>query len=262
MVKLGRLQIAGLAAFPYLLGPLASDASLRAGQLAALVLLGVLFNAYGCTVNDLADARTDRLNPVRQRSPMVDGSTTRRFALVFAAVQALAIVALGSRLSTGRGVLVLTVFVLLLIASYGNVYQKRFGGLHPPAMDLLFGMFMAAPLLLASEIAGGRISAFLFLLTCAFALHAALLNALIGNLKDLAHDHSVRAKTSAILLGARQANQKGPVQVTRAYAIYVLALATIGNAALVGAVVGNAVDPPHLDAVVLITGMVVVRVSA
>jgi hypothetical protein len=65
-----------------------------------------------------------------------------------------------------------------------------------------------------------------------------LFNGVAGNLKDLAHDRHVGARTTALALGVRP--DGAVVRFTAAYRTYCLALLVVGASASVGAVVAVA----------------------
>ncbi|MFF4248741.1 UbiA family prenyltransferase [Streptomyces sp. NPDC001822] len=205
--RLTRVHAASAAAFVYPLGPLVgSGGDVPLALLVAVALIGVLGHTYGCTVNDLADLASDRLNPARRRSVLVSGAITVGAARGALAVQlcAAAVLTAGA-LTAGDGARwpwILGVAALFGSITLSNIYQKRRIA-HPLAMDALFGVNMGVPALLCCTVAASEDLAPAALVALAFGLHMALLNIVAGNLKDLEHDRSVGDDTTALRLGVR-----------------------------------------------------------
>jgi 4-hydroxybenzoate polyprenyltransferase len=217
-IRLGRLHIASVGAFPYLIGY--TMHGYRPGaQVALFWCCGLTMHALGCSVNDIADHRTDAIDPSRQATPLVSGSTSVRQAVAFSVLMALLAVAtayLALGLSLGLGVM----FILLIVNVYGNAMQKRFRGIHVYLMDWLFGVLMATPFLLASALAGASLTPGPVLVAASFACFSSMVNVIGGNLKDLEHDYRNHIPTAATQFGVRPGTLPGMCVLTMRHRIY------------------------------------------
>ncbi|WP_081998423.1 UbiA family prenyltransferase [Sinomonas humi] len=193
----GRFRAVLSTLFPFVVGLLWSESS----TLSALTYLGwgALLHLFICQLNNLADYDTDKLNGSRQRDPLLSGELSRTRAagwvlmdgIILSTTIPVVFSGIGAR--TGAA-------VLILLVSYGNIYQKK-SRLSPIFIDYLYGLCMALPAALvrfsqANWVIGGR-----FLLIGALGLTFTVLNMYAGNLKDLEWDRLAGSRTTAITCG-------------------------------------------------------------
>ncbi|MEV6303135.1 UbiA prenyltransferase family protein [Actinoplanes sp. NPDC051861] len=212
-----RLSRAGLAPFTAL------SWVVGAGTATEFVLMGaggLLLHAYACKVNDLADLDADRWAPARRDSPLVTGAVTPLrvtwWVLVELLVLAAGCAALPRDRWTAAGLL-----AVLVLTTWGNLFQKRSRAVSPLVVDHLFGIAVAAPLALG----GGPVP-----LAIALWLHMVILNVTVGGIKDLDVDVRARARTSVQVLGVRRVD--GRLIRPPLYQTYVLAVQAASAAAL------------------------------
>lgn len=196
-LSVSRLLIAVPNTVSVLIGTIAARATVW--EIAFAFVWSVLFYAYSCKVNDLADFRTDTLNSAR-RGPLATHAISLDRVAFWAAVELTILLssALLSPISTNSKY---AIVFLVLLTTYGNAYQKRSRYVHPVVMDFLFGLTMGAPILVACSAFHGVVSIPLILLAAAFGFQMIVLNSYSGNFKDLEHDISVRARTTSISMG-------------------------------------------------------------
>jgi 4-hydroxybenzoate polyprenyltransferase len=230
-VRLYRLSIVAPISVAFLLGT--TDTSVvRPSTVEVLWLLGILYHAYGCGLNDLADAEIDRGNPSRRSSPLPGELLSRQEAL------------LATNLA-GIGFLVLPVLahypvrvfygcaVLAAIQTWGNLFQKRSRWVPTAAVDWMFIPAAGGPVLLGAWATGTRVGYAVITLGFAFGMQMILFNVLAGNLKDIEYDASVGSKTTALALGVRADGRL--LRIPRRYVYYVALLEVLSVAALVAA---------------------------
>jgi 4-hydroxybenzoate polyprenyltransferase len=237
-LRLTRMRAGALAAFPFTVGVLATGRH----DLRAVIgwwCFGLGYHAYACVLNDLADLRTDRLDRSRRSAPLVSGAMTVRQASFAAVALGVALVAAESSAPASTRP---PVTALLVLVTYGNLRQKRSRWVPPWIMDALFGVAMAGPIVAvaASGTSGGAGLA-LWLFAAGFGVQMDLFNGVAGNLKDLAHDRQVGARTTALVLGVRP--DGAGVRFTATYRAYCVALLVLSAAASVGAVLTSAGGP-------------------
>ena len=245
-----RLHAAGLTMAPFVVGigighP--TNIDFLVSGLAAVSL-----HVFACAVNDVADLPQDRLNPSRGASPLVRGSMSPQSAVVIAATGALAYITCTIAITDDYHVRALYIAVLA-VQAYGNVAQKKSRVVPPLGMDLLFGAAMAMPILLGCAATGSSMSVAVVQIAVAFGLHAALLNAVAGNLKDLRPDLHASARTTALALGVRP-GRSGCVRFTAQYIGLVSAYQSIACLMLLGSVVTSA------SGVTLLVGVLAIAV--
>lgn len=201
-LSLSRAVLAAPNAFPFLIGGLIGSANLV--ELFFVFLYGCLFYMYSCKVNDLTDLERDSLHPRRRTtSPLVAGHVTQARVLHWTLIELLILTA---ALSFAPISLISKAlyFGLLVLTTYGNVYQKTSRRVSPIVMDLLFGVLLSVPIAATALAFDAEPPVGLLLLCVAFGLQAILLNVFSGNLKDLEFDQLVKWRTSALALGVRQ----------------------------------------------------------
>jgi 4-hydroxybenzoate polyprenyltransferase len=190
---------------PFLLGALAAGVGWRYAS--ASVVWALLFYSYSCKVNDLADYSTDRLNTGRTRSPMISGLVSLERVAFWAAMELMLLTAVLVA-SPVTGIAKVCLLGLLVLTTWGNAFQKTSRVVHPAVMDHLFGLTMAAPMLIVCAGFGGSLTADFSLLAASFFFQMIVLNSYSGNLKDLDHDLAVGAQTVAIRFGVRRVHDQ------------------------------------------------------
>ena len=223
-----------------------------------LVRLGLAYHAYACVLNDLADAPTDRLDPSRRSAPLVGGPLTTAHAIRAAVVLGIALLACAAIAPEPAR---LPLAGLIALVSYGNVRQKRSTWIAPGAMDALWGLAMAAPVLVvvaasrtASGTTGGASSgttAPMWWFAAMFGIQMDLFNGVAGNLKELNHDLAVGARTVATAFGVRP-DDSGAVRFTMRYRMYCLAL--LGLSAGTSAAVIATADLSSTETITFVAG--------
>lgn len=212
-------------AVPFLVG--AVIAGLRPWWVAAAICWALLIYSYSCKVNDLADYRWDRFNEGRTRSPILNGVVLPEQVGLWAAVE-LMILTASATAAPIDWVPKSALLGLIALTTYGNAFQKRSRLIHPIVMDHLFGVAMAAPIVVCAGL-GGPVDASVLLLSVSFLYQMVVLNSYSGNLKDLEHDLAVGAGTTAIRLGVRRVGTRTwsfPLAY-RAFLGYAQALSTL-----------------------------------
>jgi len=245
-LRITRMRAGALAALPFGAGYLITGRE-QPAEAAAWWCFGLAYHAYACVLNDLADQRTDSLDPTRRGAPLVGGPLVRRHAVRAGVLLGAGQCAAVAFLSTSTRPALLA---LVALVTYGNLRQKRSAWVPPWCMDVLFGIAMAGPLVVVAS-TSGRPPAAVWLFAVAFGLQMDLFNGVAGNVKDLAHDHAVGARTTALALGVRPAG--AGIRFTRRYGVYCLGLWALGAAAAVAAVV--TAEAPHSRTLVLAAGV-------
>jgi 4-hydroxybenzoate polyprenyltransferase len=207
-----------------LLLPLAG-AAFAAGGLAPaaagpLLLVAVSFHLFAYLLNDVADLRVDRTEPLRADSPLVRGVLSPRLAAWIALAQVP--LAFGIALAAGlpRAALGWLATAFAGIAVY-DLAGKRCP--LPPATDAVQAAGWCALLLFGAASAGEVSGAGLAWPVVYVVLYVLMTNGVHGGLRDLANDRAAGARTTALWLGAR-ADAGGGVAIPRRLAAYALAL--------------------------------------
>lgn len=215
-IVLSRVPVAVFTWIPYVVGGLLAP-GLPVSGWAVLIAGGTLLQAYACHVNDVTDLASDRLNPARQRSPLVRGAVTPAVVAAWAVTEGALLTAVAWSTAHGpaariglAGIVVLTCWL--------NVAQKGMGS--PLLWDYVFGIAMAAPVPLIALARGVRPGLPACLLAAAFAFHMVATNACVGNLKDIATDRSAGSRTTALALGVHPTGTG--FHFTRRYLLFVL----------------------------------------
>jgi 4-hydroxybenzoate polyprenyltransferase len=234
LVLLLRSRLAGLAAYPFVLGGLLAGTA-SPTESAILFLMGVFHHSFACVLNDLADADDDRSNPTRSSAPLVAGSFTTTSAIGLACFILLGFVTI-TGLWTQPAPAVLLLAGLLGLAAYGNLYQKRSPRVSPVVMDHFFGLMMSLPIVYGTLATHGSLPVPGVCIAVAFSLNMALMNCVGGNLKDLDSDHATGARTTALEMGVRPSGIARVYRYSRGYVRYCYGLAIAGSMSL--AVVG------------------------
>ncbi|MFF0234371.1 UbiA family prenyltransferase [Micromonospora sp. NPDC005254] len=213
-LRLSRAGLAPFTALPWVVG------ARGAAEFALLAAGGLLLHAYACKVNDLADLEADRSAPARQTSPLVTGAVTpirmTWWVLIELLVLAAGCAALPREPWTAAGLL-----AVLALTTWGNFFQKTSRQVPPLIVDHLFGIAVAAPLVLT----GGPVW-----LALALWLHMVVVNVTVGGIKDLEGDIRAQARTSVRALGVRRMD--GRLVLPLRYRAYVILVQTASAAAL------------------------------
>jgi 4-hydroxybenzoate polyprenyltransferase len=168
-------------------------------------------------INNLTDRQSDSLHPRKQNLAIVAGRITSTQATV--TIVASFALYLGMLFATAASCGVVAYFVpLAALQVYVNIFQKRSKRVPPMVMDFLFGVTVGFPAI-AYPLAQGRVasaSEVFFALT--LVIDAAVLNIVVGNLKDLPWDLEADDATTAISLGVRpDAHDSTALRVTSPY---------------------------------------------
>lgn len=224
-LSVSRLVIAIPNTASVLIGVISAGARPYQGVLA--LSWTILYYAYSCKINDLADLKTDRLDPAR-KGPLIDGRLSPE-RVSYWAITELIILCATAFLSPIAQISKLMIVGLLFLTTYGNAFQKRSRLLHPVVMDGLFGITMASPIIAAALAFGGNINPGLVYLSAAFGLQMVVLNVYSGNFKDLEHDRSVGSRTTSLALGVRRISTS-TWEIPRKYKsfIYAIQLSSFG----------------------------------
>jgi 4-hydroxybenzoate polyprenyltransferase len=203
--RLIRVHYVGFTVMLALLGGGAVAGAPSAGLIAGLLTVALSFHVYAYVLNDVIDLEVDRLQPRRQRDPLVRGAISRHTALAIALVQ-LPISCLATIQLHGdtRAWLALAAAYLLMFVynRWGKVCAV------PPVTDVvqglgwgalaLYGMFIAKPELTSEDFE--RVAP-IFVYGTGFIV---LINGIHGGLRDLWSDGELKKRTTAIFLGAKR----------------------------------------------------------
>jgi len=170
----------------------------------AVGLLGValLYNVFSYVSNDLIDLPVDRLQPRRQRDPLVRGAVSPSvgWAIALATIPISLVITMAAADPA--------VCVLALVVAYGgmaiyNVWGKRVSV--PLVTDLIEGIAWSAMVAYGVGYVGGTPNVSTMSVFAFGALFIFLINGMHGGLRDLVNDLRCGKSTSAILLGAHPA---------------------------------------------------------
>jgi 4-hydroxybenzoate polyprenyltransferase len=216
--RLARIGFAPLTAVPFIVGGLAAD--LSPWTIVVLGLAGSMYHTYSCHINDLTDRVADEQNPARATSPLIAGTVTVERLTLWVAVEAAGLAAAACLLPENP--LAKSGFLaLILLTSWGNIFQKKSRRVSPLVTDLLFGVAVAAPLPLTVMAVGVRVTWPHLVVSAALALQMAVTSATTGNIKDLDADRAAGLQTTALRLSVSRRGD-GTLAFTRSYASYVL----------------------------------------
>jgi 4-hydroxybenzoate polyprenyltransferase len=220
-IRLFRLSVAAPISVAFLLGISDREMTHRPALIAWLWVLGVLYHAYSCGLNDIADADIDKLNPSRSTSPLPRGLLTPQEALL--ATNLAGIVFLCIPIIAGFSTDVfLGCAALAALVTWGNLFQKRARYLPTMVIDWFFIFVAGGPLIIGALAAGNHQTYAVQITAIAFGTQMILFNVLAGNIKDLEHDTLAGSKTTAIALGVHV--QDGRILMPMRYRRYVTLL--------------------------------------
>lgn len=239
ILNLTRLHTAGWESFIFILGPLLVGVAPPDHTVLLLALIGVLINAFIFVLNDLADLPKDRLDPRRQKSPLVSGEVSSASALLLACVLPITmwlLIALDDWTTTAE----VAFASLLFLGAFLCIYQKA-TPVHPLVLDVLFGVAMAGPIPVGIAAVHRDAPAYVWAITSYFFVLCVGLNAVGGNLKDLRADLGSGSATVAIAFGVRPEGTSLTLTGTYRRFLYVIgaALIALGLAALALSYDGN-----------------------
>jgi 4-hydroxybenzoate polyprenyltransferase len=239
LAQLGRLEILPMTIMPFAVGVSVSHAHLSMERLALLGTYAVTLHLGACSLNELADARTDGMEPGRRANPVSRGIVGTRLAwilslsmMAFAVLAALLLFAsstLGLLLGLGT----------LTAAGYTNFFQKCFGWPHAIVSDVIFGITVGMPIILVQFVSrGSTLDAFALALAPVLAVLCTTLNVVAGNTKDLCHDIAVNSHTTARDVGVTQEVPGGMLLVANGYRHILRTLIVIDTLVIAAACVG------------------------
>jgi 4-hydroxybenzoate polyprenyltransferase len=231
-LRLFRLSVAAPISVAFLLGISDREMTHRPVLVAWLWVLGVLYHAYSCGLNDIADADIDKLNPSRSTSPLPGSLITRQEALL--ATNLTGIFFLCVPVIAGfPGEVFFGCAVLAALVTWGNLFQKRARYLPTMVIDWFFIFVAGGPVIIGELAAGSHQTQAVQIAAIAFGIQMVLFNVLAGNIKDLEHDTLAGSKTTAIALGVHM--QDGRILMPLRYRRYVILLQVLSISALVAA---------------------------
>lgn len=226
-LRLYRISVAAPISAAFLLGLEDADAH-KLSPLLWLWLLGILYHAYGCGLNDLADAEIDQRNPARKVSPLPG-----RILTVPEALFATNICGIGFLIVPWLARLPVRTFplcaALAVLVTWGNIFQKRSRWIPALLIDWLFIPAAGGPVVIGA-MAADRHADFIYGIALAFGVQMVLFNVAAGNLKDLRYDVAAGSRTTAVALGVT--NDSSGLRLTDSYRRYVIALQLVVMAVL------------------------------
>jgi 4-hydroxybenzoate polyprenyltransferase len=215
-----RLSIVGFSLLLPLAGAAAVSERVSAGQLAALIAVGLAFHVFAYVSNDIFDLSIDRTEPLRAGSPLVRGLIRPSVALAIALVPVPVTAAL--HLWAGgppaAAAALLTAMALMLIY---NRYGKRVA--FPLVSDAVQAIGWVALALYGAFATSAALTEPLGWLAAIVFVYVLLINGLHGGLRDIRNDAAHGARTTAIWFGAG-ADDEGRLLVPRSLARYGAAL--------------------------------------
>lgn len=202
LLRPARLRAAPSTVMPFLTGLVLADET-SPWRICAWIAVGTMLHACICRLNNVADYESDLLNVQRSKEPLIRGFVTIANVRTWALLELLILASWPLGLT--EGVSRALWLAELVLISWGNIFQKR-SRVDPRAVDLIYGITMALPALVAS---GGLVSmkslGFFGMATFGYAF----LNVTAGNLKDIQYDRLAGDRTSALACGVRLDGEAG-----------------------------------------------------
>ncbi|WP_165796266.1 UbiA prenyltransferase family protein [Mycobacterium ahvazicum] len=223
-----RFHVAAYGGLAFLLGTMFSGQHIEWPTFAGLWCIGVVVNGSIFALNDFVDLPRDRQNPARQRSALVAGRVSQRWALSLATTLPLLATA-SAALMSWSGLRVAAFSMLLGVAVLVNIYQKA--SRYPLLMEILFAVTMVVPLPLTSWAEFGQVPSQVWLATLSFFWLSLELDSICGNLKDLSSDLATGFRTLAVHYGVTVATD-GNINAGRKYYRYALVLHLLNSVTL------------------------------
>ncbi|WP_261559532.1 UbiA family prenyltransferase [Frankia tisae] len=252
---LTRPEAALADAVPFAVGGLAlTDPQVKAVLL--LSLAGVLLSVYGRLLDAVVGVDVDRINPARQRSPLVQGRVAPGWVAGWAVLTGLAVAAGGwlwaASLPARIGFVALVGLRAWLTLSRRRTWRGTRRGTRggPPLPSLLVAATVAGGLPLGVAAAGGKAGVGVLVLTAGFGLAALVTDWTVDDLRNLPTDRVCGGRTPALATGVYLRRPRGFV-FSRRYAAIVLtaqiglvvAVSATGGLALAAGPAGAALAP-------------------
>lgn len=218
--RFGRFSVLGFSLILPLAGAATVSAQVSSAQIAALLAVSFAFHIFGYVSNDVFDLPIDRTEPLRAGSPLVRGLVTPRvaFAIAMIPVPFAAALHLAAGGDPGAAAVLMTGMGLGWIY---NAYGKKIAA--PLVSDVVQAAAWVALALYGALTMRSALTVSFGWLAASVFLYVLLINGLHGGLRDIANDARHGAKTTAILLGARETGD-GRLMVPRSLTVYGLAL--------------------------------------
>lgn len=247
-----RSELLVLGAFPYAVGAAFAGESIPKVAVASLAGVGLHWSTV--LVNNLVDRQSDSLHPRKQRLAIVAGRITSRQVIV--AILASFVVYLTMLFATVAGWAVFALFMPLAVLQVCvNVFQKHSKWVPTLAMDFLFGVTVAFPVLAYPLAQVWVISTSEVMFALTLVVDAAVLNIIVGNLKDLPWDLEASDATTAISLGVRpDPNRPAALRVTVTYLTLTFCL-LIARTGLVSSAVASEGRSPAWTAALIVVSL-------
>lgn len=214
--RLLRLSVLGMTVSLPVLGLVSAAGSPTVIGVAVVISVAAMFHITSFLVNDAVDLEIDRDEPRRSDFPLVTGAVSRSLAISVAVLLVpialvLDVSVLGVK--ADRITALVTAHVGMFIY---NLFGKRCP--LPPATDFTQGTGLGA-LVLYGALSGGGASAATLVTACYVGVYFAMITGVHGALRDVRNDIQHGARTTAIMLGARQigSDVKVPIRL-RVYA--------------------------------------------
>ena len=236
LLRLTRVGLAAPTLLPFVIGLAAAGDRPSPARWLGILAAGLLLHTIACTVNDIADRQSDRLDPRRADRPMVAGTVSVRVASTWATAQTAAFCVTAALL--WRGDFLLLALGLSALSIVGDAIRKH--TLMPPLWDLLFGVDMAGCVLLGARSWHGTALGLAF----CYGIACTLFDTAAAGLKDLRWDQVADVRTSAKFFGAR-VDDLGRFHLPAAYRAWVGVLvgALLGGVIATGFLLADAPGP-------------------
>jgi len=219
-----RFEYMTFAAILPLIGASSVSATLSGRQIFGLIAVAVSFHIYVSLLNDVADLRLDRINPLRAAYPLVRGAILPSQALTLVCVQIPIAVALTVWLR-GSGWAYVSLALGIGLMTVYDLFGKRLP--LPPLVDVMQGAGFGAMVLFGAAIAGSptRLTLIVFLLVVVWMV----LTNLLGGLRDLNTDLQFGVNTTPIFLGARPQGPRQDIPSRMAFYAHTVQVILIGT---------------------------------
>lgn len=204
--ELIRFAAIGLSMLMPLLG-LGSTGQRPSFQLVSGVLLvAIAYHVFGYVLNDVVDLPVDRLQPQRQKSPLVRGVITPGQAMLIALLQLPLLFGVTMRLGASRSAVIVLGTGILCTIIY-DLWGKK--TTVPPLTDLIQGVAWAMLVLFGALVTNSPLTPKTWLITAYVALFIVQVNGVPASLRDLETDLTAGLNTTALFLGAKPLPNQG-----------------------------------------------------
>jgi 4-hydroxybenzoate polyprenyltransferase len=199
-----------------------------------IMLWSFVLHLFICQLNNLADYISDRINPARRNEPLIAQRVSYSQAVRWV-ICAGSLLLVTSPYAFGTSRASIIAILLILIVSYGNIYQKK-SRISPIYIDYLYGLCMALPAIIVMLSSNAALDPTHLLVACGLGLNFTVLNMFSGNLKDLIWDKAAGNRTTAISCGVTaDPDSRFGVHFTLSYGSTVLLAQSLLMTALVSA---------------------------